>query len=127
MKTKIPKLIEVTIAGNYSDFNDFFETNKTKIYDGIVHCFDLLSNSNRKTIKYLVSATTVSQPSDSETVVVDFKTEFFFKKSESALLIDYILEHYEEIEEYEKCSKIIKLHKRLTNIENPPILELTNV
>jgi hypothetical protein len=127
MKTKIPKLIEVTIAGEYTNFNDFFESNKTKIYDGIIYCFDLLSNSKRKTIKYLVSATTISQQTDSETVVVEFKTEFFFKKSESSLLIDYILEHYEEIEEYEKCSKIINLHKRLTNSEKPPILELTNV
>lgn len=127
MITKIPKQIEVSLAGEYSDFNDFFETNKTKIYDGIIYCFDLLSNSKRKTIKYLVTATTMSQSDDSGIVVIDFKTEFFFKKSESSILIDYLLEHYEEIEEYEKCSKIINLHNKLTNFEKKPILDLTNV
>jgi hypothetical protein len=59
--------------------------------------------------------------------VVDFKTEFFFRKSESSILVDHILTHYEEIEEYEKCSEIIKLHKRLTNSEKSHILNLTNV
>lgn len=127
MKTKIPKQIEIIIAGKYQDFDDFFETNKTKIYDGIVDCFNLLSNSDRKTIRYKISATTISEPSDLETVMVEFKTEFLFRKSESSLLIDYILGHYEEIEQYEKCSEIINLHKRLTNLEKSNILEVTNV
>jgi len=127
MITKIPKQIEISIAGKYSDFNDFFEGNKTKIYDGIINCFQLLSNSKRKAIKYLISATTLSEPSKSETVVIEFKTEFFFKKSECSLLIDYVLGHYEEIEEYEKCSEIINLHKRLTNSEKTSILKTTNV
>jgi hypothetical protein len=127
MKTNIPKQIQISLVGEYSDFNDFFETNKTKIYDGIIHCFDLLSNSKRKTIKYLVTATTLSQPNENDTVIVDFKTEFFFKKSESFILTDDILHHYEEIEEYEKCLKIINLHKKLTNSEKTSILDVANV
>jgi hypothetical protein len=122
MNNKIPKVIEVVITGKYNGYTDFFEKNKTRIYQGIFDCFNLLSNSNRKTIKYLVQSTTVSELVGP----VDFSTEFVFRKNEADILIDFILTHFEEIEEYEKCQEILILHKKLTNSENMSILELTN-
>jgi hypothetical protein len=123
MNNKIPKVIEVVITGKYNGYIDFFEKNKTRIYEGIIECFDLLSTSKRKTIKYLVQSTTVSELVGP----VDFSTEFVFRKNEADILIDFVLTHFEQIEEYEKCRDILNLHKKLTNSENNHILELTNV
>jgi hypothetical protein len=120
---KIPRSIEVVITGKYNGYNDFFEKNKTKIYSGILECFDLLSTSNRKTIKYLVSASTVSELVGS----VDFTTEFLFRKSDSNILTDFVLDHFEFIEDYEKCQKIIDIEKLLTNSNKSDKLEITNV
>ena len=119
MKTKIPREFVVNIVGEYSDYEDFFEQNKTKIYTGIVQCFILLSNSNRKTIKYIVSATTTNK----KTGIIEFNTEFLFRKDECDLLVDYVLEHFEELEEYEKCKDIIILHKSLTNTKKEVIIK----
>lgn len=118
MKNKIPREIKVSIVGEYSDYEDFFEANKTKIYSGIVECFSLLNESNRKTIRYMISATTKSKFLG----IVEFNTEFLFKKNECDLLVEYVLEHFEEIEDYEKCLEIINLHKNLTNSKKVTIL-----
>jgi hypothetical protein len=123
MSNKIPRVIEVVIIGKYDGYIDFFEKNKTQIYEGIVECFDLLSNSKRKTIKYVVQSATVSELVGP----VDFTTEFTFRKTEANILTDFVLDHFEKIEEYEKCRDILNLYKKLTNSENNHILELTNV
>ncbi|MFZ9377117.1 MAG: hypothetical protein ACO25K_08335 [Candidatus Fonsibacter ubiquis] len=118
-KIKIPREFVVNIVGEYTDYEDFFEKNKTKIYTGIVQCFILLSNSNRKTIKYIVSASTKSKRNG----IIEFNTEFLFRKDECDLLVDYILEHFEEIEEYEKCKDIIILYNSLTNSKKETIFK----
>lgn len=120
---KIPRKIEVVITGKYNGYNDFFEKNKTKIYSGILECFELLSTSNRKTIKYVVAASTVSELVGS----VDFITEFLFRKSDFNILTDFVLDHFEFIEDYEKCQKIIDIKKVLTNSNKSDKLEITNV
>jgi hypothetical protein len=123
MNKKIPKVIELVITGKYSGYIDFFEKNKTQIYDGIFECFSLLSVSNRKTIKYLVQSKTVSDLVGP----INFSTDFIFRKNDADILIDFVLKHFEEIEEYEKCRDILNLHKKLTNTENNHIFELTSV
>ena len=120
---KIPRKIEVVITGKYNGYNDFFEKNKTKIYSGILECFELLSTSNRKTIKYVVAASTVSELVGS----VDFITEFLFRKSDFNILTDFVLDHFEFTEDYEKCQKIIDIKKVLTNSNKSDKLEITNV
>ena len=120
---KIPRSIEVVITGKYNGYNDFFEKNKTKIYGGILECFELLSMSKRKTIKYLVSASTVSELVGS----IDFTTEFLFRKNDSEILTDFVLDHFENIEDYESCQKIINIQKALTNSIKSDKLEITNV
>jgi hypothetical protein len=46
---------------------------------------------------------------------LSWDTEFIFKKDEYEILVDQILPYYEEIEDYETCSKIKKLHESFEN------------
>jgi hypothetical protein len=122
MNNKIPKIIELVITEKYDGYSNFFEKNRTEIYLGIVECFELLSNSNRKTIKYLVKSKFISDNSS----LIDFSSDFIFRKSEANILNDIVLPYFEKIEEYEKCRDILNLYKKLTNTNNNNILELTN-
>lgn len=122
MNNKIPKVVELVITEKYEGYANFFEKNRTKIYLGIIECFELLSNSNRKTIKYLVQSNFISDNSS----LIDYSTYFIFKKNEPDVLNNTVLPHFEEIEEYKKCQDILNLYKKLTNTNNNNILELTN-
>jgi hypothetical protein len=124
MNNKIPKIVELIIPDTYDGYSNFFEKNRTKIYLGIIECFDLLSNSNRKTIKYSVKS---KFNSDSTSTFFDFGTDFVFRKNDANILNETVLPYFEQIEEYEKCRDILNLYKKLTNTENNHILELTNV
>lgn len=123
MSNKIPKVVELVITEKYEGYANFFEKNRTEIYLGIIECFELLSNSNRKTIKYLVKSNFISDNSS----LIDYSTYFIFKKNEPDVLKNTVLPHFEKIEEYIKCQDILNLYKKLTNKKNNSTLELTNV
>jgi uncharacterized protein with WD repeat len=127
MENKIPKIIETRITGEYNDFSEFYSLNRTKIYDDIINCFELICDSKRKTIKYVVHGTLVTRISDHSISIFELKTDYFLKKHDCKLMIKTILTHFEEIEEYEKCGKIINLYKRLTKNEKIDTFRFENV
>jgi hypothetical protein len=45
---------------------------------------------------------------------MDWKTEFQLSKKDPDILIDHVIQYFEDIEDYEKCSEIISLYKSLT-------------
>jgi hypothetical protein len=110
MKTEKDKF-NVFVKGKYKNFEDFMEKNKDLIYGGVIDSFKELLGSRKRKLKYTVNATVKLETNE----VVEWKTEFLLLKNEPNLLVDHIMHHFEEKEDYEKCSEILNLHKELTN------------
>lgn len=90
----------------YKNFKHLYDTNKEDIYKGVVQIYEELKNSRKRSLMLLV--TTDVGP-------LSWDTEFIFKKDEYEILVDQILPYYEEIEDYETCAKIKKLHESFEN------------
>jgi len=101
----------VFVKGKYKNFEDFLEKNKDLIYNGVIDSFKELLGSRKRKIKYTVNATVKLETNE----VVEWNTEFLLLKKEPDILIDHIMQHYENTEDYEKCSEILNLYKELTN------------
>ena len=101
----------VFVKGKYKNFEDFLEKNKDLIYNGVIDSFKELLGSKKRKIKYTVNATVKLETNE----VVEWNTEFLLLKKEPDILIDHIMQHYENNEDYEKCSEILNLYKELTN------------
>lgn len=100
-----PNQLKLRIEENHVDFKNFYDTNKPIIFNKIIECFNILiKNPNRENIKLLI----VGKISG-----FDWDTEFIFHKNDQQTLIKDILPFFEQIEDYETCSEIIKLHKEL--------------
>ena len=103
----------VYVKGKYKNFEDFLDKNKDMIYGGIIDSFKELLNTKKRRIKYTVNATV--RLSDHE--IVEWKTEFLLLKKEPNILLEHIMPHFEENEDYEMCSEILNLHKDLTKLK----------
>ena len=90
----------------YKNFKHLYDTNKEDIYRGVVQIYEELKSSRKRSLMLLV--TTDVGP-------LSWDTEFIFKKEEYEILVDQILPYYEEIEDYETCAKIKKLHESFEN------------
>ena len=110
MKTEKNKF-NVHVKGKYKDFEDFLTKNKDLIYGGVIDSFKELLGTRKRKINYTVNATVKLDNDD----IVEWKTEFTLVKGEPDILIEHIMPHFEEKEDYEKCSEILNLHKELTN------------
>lgn len=98
---------ELIFNGKYKDFKDFFEINKETIFKSIVDLFiDFRDEKNQKNLELRVAAKIKG---------LDWDTKFDFKREESIVLVRDIMPYFEEIEDYETCFKIYKLHQELTN------------
>ena len=100
----------VFVKGKYKSFEEFLSKNKDLIYGGVVNSFKELLSTKKRQIRYTVNANV--KLSDDE--IVEWKTEFLLLKKEPNILIDHIMPHFEENEDYEMCSEILNLHKELT-------------
>jgi hypothetical protein len=96
--------IELNLNDNYTDFNEFYRINKEIIYKSIIELFKGLTKTRKKALK-LVVITRIDG--------FDWGTDFIFNKNQFGVLIDFILPFFEEREEYEICSEIVKIHKIL--------------
>jgi hypothetical protein len=112
MKTEKDKF-NVHVKGKYKNFEDFLDRNKDLIYGGVIDSFKELLGSRKRKIKYTVNATVKLDTNE----IVEWKTEFLLVKNEPDILVEHIMPHFEEQEDYEKCSEILNLHKELTNKE----------
>ena len=111
MKTEKDKF-NVFVKGKYKNFEDFLSKNRDLIYGGVIDSFKELQNSRKRKIKYTVNATVKLDSNE----IVEWKTEFLLLKNEPDILVEHIMPHFEEKEDYEKCSEILNLHKELTKI-----------
>ncbi len=96
---------ELIINGKYSEFGDFYDKNKELIYKSIIDLFSEFKTTRKKVLQLYIW---------SKIQGLEWDTEFNFKRQDSIVLTRDILPYFEEIEDYETCDKIIKLHKELT-------------
>lgn len=96
---------ELIIKGLYKDWKSFYEPNKEEIYKSIIEIFEEFKNTKKRSLVLKMSAKFKD---------ADWNTEFEFHRNETIVLKRDILPYFEETEDYETCSKVVKLHKELT-------------
>jgi hypothetical protein len=96
---------ELIINGIYSEFSDFYDTNKELIYHSIIDIFDEFKYTRKKTLKLYIS---------SKIQGLDWDTEFNFTRNDMIVLKRDIMPYFENTEDYETCDRILKLYKELT-------------
>jgi hypothetical protein len=106
---KILPYLVLKIDGEYDDFPSFYETNKRIIYDSIYGTFyGLINGKNKNLILQLYAIIDNS----------DFETEFDFKRDDIIVLIRDLIPFYEELEDYEMCTKVKNLYETLYMMNN---------
>lgn len=96
--------IKMEIGENYKDFNDFYQTNKEEIYKNIINLFKGLTKTKKRYLKLLVH---------SKIEGFIWGTEFVFDKTQKQILMNDILPFFEDREEYEVCSEIVKVYNSI--------------
>lgn len=99
-----PDLV-LNIDGSFRDFTDFYDANKEVIYKNILDLFNSLLTTRKKTLTLSVVAKIRG---------LEWDTDFTFSKNDKQTLIRDVMPYFEQTEDYETCSKIIKLHNDLT-------------
>jgi hypothetical protein len=106
MNEKLP-IVPIVIDNDYSSFHEFYSKEKRVIYKKIIDVFEEILKENIKEKKLLVIARIDG---------VSFDTDFQIDRDNKKLLTDVIIPYFEEIEEYELCSKIITIISELNKI-----------
>ncbi len=107
-KTTQPDIV-LNLDGIYKDFNDFYGKNKEIIYRSIIDLFVELKTTSKESLTLMVTAKIRG---------LEWDTDFTFSKKDAKSLIRDVMPFFEQNEDYETCSEIIKLHKDLTNSKN---------
>jgi hypothetical protein len=94
----------IIVDKNYSDFQSFYKDEKRTVYLGYIDAFEMLINLKCPIIPIKVHYLIEGQ---------EYFTHLKAEKNNSIRLIENILPFFEQLEEYETCSKIIKLHKSI--------------
>lgn len=104
---KKPRIFKkLNLKGKYNDFPTFYLQNKEIIYRTIIEVFEAFKTKNDSNLLLVVSAKIED---------ISWKTEFNFTKHESIVIMKRdIIPFFEEIEDYETCNTIKKLHRELT-------------
>ena len=98
---KIPEQIEeLKFEKNYTDFTEFLEDCKDSIYRKLFLVFEEMYSSSLKEGRLVVFATVGE---------VTFDSVFNVTVADTSLLTGVLLEYFKDIEEYETCSKILKM------------------
>jgi len=100
MNTKIFKTL--IIRSKYTDFTEFYDVNKVKIYNEIIDVFKEFLNTKEIELSLKIVATIKG---------LDWNSNFTFNViNDTRLLMSDILPYYIENEMYEKCSDIRNLY-----------------
>lgn len=93
----------IHFSDEYHSYNDFYDENKKTIYKKIVDVFEYLIDNNLEehTIHLFAKIGSFSWSSD-----------IIFRIKDKDILEDFILQYFEETEEYEYCQKIKELLKK---------------
>jgi hypothetical protein len=98
------KRITLEIEKNYSDFRTFYKETKEIVYRKLVDAYEDVTKSDDITLTIIGHID--GQP---------FETDFNNFKSNLELLKTVINPFFEEIEDYEICSRIVKICQNLQN------------
>ena len=95
----------ILTAKNYEDLIYYLEENKGVLYDVIIKCIEesFITNTEIFEIAQVII--------EEEESLVTFSSP----KKNWLQSLDSALEYYEEVQEYEKCPKIVELKERLIN------------
>ena len=105
-RIKVGYFKELKYTKKYESFEDFYSEAKPEIYRTIVDVFDEFKNTDKKYITISLSAIIST---------VNWDTEFTFTKDQYFVMKRDILPFFEENEDYEMCSRIMKLDKELVS------------
>jgi len=95
---------KLSIKGKYNEFSDFYDVNKVVIYKNILKLFTSFKDKENTTLVLTISAKIKG---------LDWETDLKFTRDEINVLKRDIMPYFEEIEDYETCGKICKLHETL--------------
>lgn len=96
------KRLKIDVPTIYPDFESFMNTNREKIYRGIIEIFNELKTTKRKSLSMSLFANING---------FNWDTEFSFTKDEAIVLTRDLIPYFQEIEDYETCSEIITLYR----------------
>lgn len=102
--SKNKDVIPLVIDREYSDFKQFYISEKRTIYMKIIDAFQQLINENVEKKELLVLAKVEGHV---------FDTTFIIDKESKKILKDVVSPYFETLEEYETCSRINKVYSEL--------------
>jgi hypothetical protein len=106
-KNKETSVKKLNIKGKYSEFTDFYDTNKVKIYKNIINLFGTFKNKDKNELILVLSAKIMD---------LDWETELKFGRQEITVLIKDLIPYFESVEDYETCGEIHNLYLELSSI-----------
>ena len=86
----------------YSDFDSFMDANREKIYRGIIEIFNELKFSKKKSLSMELFANING---------FNWDSEFSFTEDDSIVLTRDLIPYFQDIEDYETCTEIMKLYR----------------
>lgn len=86
----------------YSDFDSFMDANREKIYRGIIEIFNELKFSKKKSLSMELFANING---------FNWDSEFSFTQDDAIVLTRDLIPYFQDIEDYETCSEIMKLYR----------------
>lgn len=87
----------------YNSYDEFYNDNKTEIYETIVSMFEKFNTSTKDILTMNI------------TVTIDgifWNSDVSFTRDQYFVLKRDILPYFEENEDYEMCERIMKIHKQ---------------
>jgi len=88
----------------YKSYHEFHNENRETIYKSIVGLFSEFQKIKNKNLSITI---------DAKIENIDWTTEIIFNRNEVGVLKKDLIGYFEEIEDYEMCSKIKYLYKTL--------------
>jgi len=92
--------VKFRIEDNYPGFGEFYSDCKDSIYRKFVTVWEEMLESGDKKAELVISACVDDH---------EFETTFNISAENLGLLTEVICKYFEEIEDYETCSKIMKI------------------
>ena len=94
--------LTMTFTSIYDDYNEFINDTRDPIYRTILSAFQKLKNE--ESVHVNVNACIDN---------TNFTSEFEFTRFDTSILTNVINPYFEELEDYETCSEIIKIYTDL--------------
>ena len=96
--------ITLVFDEKYESFGEFYISTREKIFRELLFLFELISSKENHEASICVSATIND---------VSFSTNLTYNLSNVYLISEVILPYFEEKEDFETCSEIVKLMNKL--------------